>query len=40
MAEPKIGVVTEQEIPWDPNSAFTFKTLSEDTKKEDEDKND
>lgn len=22
-----IGVITEQEIPWDPNSAYTFQSL-------------
>jgi hypothetical protein len=32
-----VSVITEQEMPWDPNSAFTVKPLE--TEKEDEDEN-
>lgn len=32
-----VSVITEQEMPWDPNSAFTVKPLE--TEKDDEDEN-
>lgn len=33
-----ISVITEQEIPWDPNSAYTVKPLEEENKDEETNK--
>lgn len=35
MSDPKTnyGVVTEQEMPWDPNNAYTFTSVEESTDK-------
>lgn len=35
---PEIGVITEQAIPFDPNSKFTFKPVNDESSKKEDDK--